>query len=71
MKDADTKMFHELTRARQLGSGCRAVVIVTCGAATGRQVRLELLVYRIAMVRPMTGVARIFEQEENIKITLA
>lgn len=64
-------MFHELTRARQLGSGCRAGVIVTCGDATGQRVRPVLLVYRITVERPMTGVARMFEQEENIKITLA
>ncbi len=48
-------------------------LIVACGNATEQQpARPELLVYcGITMVRPMTEIARRFEQKENIKITLA
>lgn len=48
-------------------------LIVVCGTAVGQQqARPELLLYcGITMVRPMTEIARAFEQKENVKITLA
>lgn len=43
-----------------------------CGNAAQAQARPELLIYcGITLVRPMTEIARLFEQKENIKITLA
>lgn len=46
--------------------------IVACGNATEQQARPELLLYcGITMVRPMTEIARAFEQKEGIKITIA
>lgn len=45
---------------------------LTCGNAAESPARSELLIYcGITMVRPMTEIARLFEQKENIKITLA
>lgn len=42
------------------------------GAAFAEQARTELLIYcGITMIRPMTEVARAFEQREAVKITLA
>lgn len=48
-------------------------LLVVCGSAAGQQQeRPELLLYcGITMVRPMTEIARAFEQKENIKITIA
>ncbi len=47
-------------------------LVVTCSNATEQQARPELLIYcGITMVRPMTEIARAFEQKENVKITIA
>lgn len=52
-----------------LAAGCLAV---TLAGGARAQARTELLLYcGITMVRPMTEIARNFEQRENVKITIA
>ncbi|MEW5788524.1 MAG: substrate-binding domain-containing protein [Pseudomonadota bacterium] len=48
------------------------LALSSSAAALAQQVRPEILIYcGITMVRPMTEIARTFEQKENVKITLA
>lgn len=52
-----------------LAAGCSALVLASHVHA---QARTELLLYcGITMVRPMTEIAKNFEQRENVKITIA
>lgn len=66
-------MFYKLIRGVVWGWLSLWGWLVVCGSAIGQQpARPELLVYcGITMVRPMTEIARTFEQKENIKITIA
>ena len=66
-------MFYKLIRGVVWGWLSLWGCLVVCGSAIGQQpARPELLVYcGITMVRPMTEIARTFEQKENIKITIA
>ncbi len=47
-------------------------LFMVCGNTAGPSERPELLLYcGITLVRPMTEIAHVFEQQENVKITLA
>lgn len=64
-------MVHKLIRGATWVWLLCWTLIAACGNATEQQ-RPELLIYcGITMVRPMTEIARAFEQKENIKITMA
>jgi molybdate transport system substrate-binding protein len=53
------------------GLACAATLLCAAGAFA-QGAKTELLLYcGITMVRPMTEIARQFEQQENVKITLA
>lgn len=48
------------------------LVLFISGAASAGQARIDMLIYcGITMIRPMTEIARAFEQREGVKITLA
>jgi molybdate transport system substrate-binding protein len=48
------------------------VLVTTLGTARAEPARPEMLIYcGITMIRPMTEIARAFERQENVKITLA
>lgn len=48
------------------------LTLFSAGAALAQQARSEMLLYcGITMIRPMTEIARAFEQRENVKMTLA
>lgn len=65
-------MFYKLIRGAVWGWLSFWGLLVACGNATEQQARPELLLYcGITMVRPMTEIARAFEQKEGIKITIA